>query len=255
MTTITATIITQDEAADIAACIESVLWMDEIIILDAKSTDGTQDICRKYDKVKLIETDWPGFGKQKNRALELATSDWIFSIDADERITPELKAEIIKTINATNNDYVAYKIPRLNYFSGKVLYHCANKKGDNPIRLIKKNCGNFNDAAVHESIIVNGKTGLLKNHLLHFSYKNLEELITKINSYSTLGAETLSATKAQPHIIKIFGHAFWSFIKIYFIKLGFLDGWPGFLFAFSNFESTFYRYAKLREKQRNIYES
>lgn len=247
MPTISTIIITKNEAQNIVACIESVLWTDEIIVLDCGSTDQTQNICKKYaPKVKIYETDWPGFGKQKNRALALATSDWVLSIDADERITPELKQEISKKLTLSN--YVAYKIPRLNHFLGKPIKHCFGNNSDAPIRLIKKDCGKFSDDIIHEKIITNGAIGKLQNKMQHFSFNNIEEIINKINNYSTLGATKLYDAKRKTSYLKAFAHASWAFVKIYFLKLGFLDGWIGFIVAFSNFEGVFYRYAKLLRK-------
>jgi glycosyltransferase involved in cell wall biosynthesis len=248
MSTISTIIITKNESQNIADCIESVLWTDEIIVLDCGSTDYTQNICKKYaPKVKLHETDWPGFGKQKNRALSLATSNWILSIDADERITSKLKDEILQKLSSS--DYVAYKIPRLNYFLGKPIKHCFGNKSDAPIRLVKSGSCTFSNDIIHEKIIVNGETGKLQNKLDHFSFNNIEGLINKINNYSTIGAIKLYDAKRKTSYAKAFAHASWAFIRIYFLKCGFLDGWAGFVIAFSNFEGTFYRYAKLLEKE------
>lgn len=247
MPTISTIIITKNEEQNIAACIESVLWTDEIIVLDSGSTDKTLDICKKYaPKVKTYAADWPGFGKQKNRALELATSTWVLSIDADERATPELKQEILRKLNDTN--CVAYNIPRLNYFLGRPIKYCFGNNNDAPIRLIKKDCGKFTDDIIHERLIANGPTSKLQNKLQHFSFSSIEELINKINNYSTLGAIKLYETQKKTSYTKAFAHASWIFIKIYFLKRGFLDGWPGFIIAFSNFEGVFYRYTKLLEK-------
>ena len=241
MPTISTLIITKNEAHDIEACIESVLWTDEIIILDCGSTDNTIDICKKYaPKVKLHQTDWPGFGKQKNRALVLATSEWILSIDADERVTPELKNEILQTLD--NSSYVAYQIPFQNHFLNRKIKYCFGD--DFHTRLAKKEFCKFSDNIVHEKIIINGATGKLRKKIDHFSCDNMEELINKINSYSTLGAITLHQSGKKASFARALTHACWKFIKIYFINLGFLDGWPGFILAFSNFEGTFYKYAK-----------
>jgi glycosyltransferase involved in cell wall biosynthesis len=249
MPTISATVITKNEEQNIVACIESVLWADEIVVLDCGSTDQTLALCKKYEpKVKVYEADWPGFGKQKNRVLALATSAWILSIDADERVTSELKQEILQKINHTN--CVAYKIPRLTYFLGKPIKYCFGNKSDTPIRLIKKGFGDFSDDVIHEKIIVTGITGELQNKLQHFSFGSAEELINKINSYSALGAAKLYDAKITTSYAKAFAHASWAFIKIYFLRFGFLDGWAGFIVAFSNFEGVFYRYAKLLEKVR-----
>ena len=251
MQTISTIIITKNEEQDIAACIESALWTNEIIILDSGSADTTLAVCEKYaPKVRVhTTTDWSGFGKQKNRALAFATSDWILSIDADERVTPELKQEILQKLNLNNTDFIAYKMPRITYFLGKQIKYCFSNNSDAPIRLVKKDCGKFSDDIIHEKLVISGKTGELKSKLQHFSFGNIEELINKINNYSSLGATKLYGTKKKTSYAMAFTHAFWIFVKIYFLKLGFLDGWPGFIIALSNFEGTFYRYAKLKEKE------
>lgn len=244
-------IITKNEATHIATCIKSVLWTDEIIILDCGSTDQTQEICKTYaPKVKLYVTDWPGFGKQKNRALTLATSTWMLSIDADEQVTPELKQEILQTLK--NTKYTAYKIPFVDYFLDKPIKYYFGLLTYSRIRLAKKEFCKFSDDIVHEKIMVTGKIGKLKNKLHHFSFANIETLINKINSYSTLGAIKLYSQNKTTCFSQAFGHACWTFIKIYFLKFGFINGWRGFIIALSNFEGTFYRYVKLLEKDKHV---
>lgn len=249
MPTISTIIITKNEARNIEACIASVIWTNEIIILDCGSTDYTQDICKKYaPKVKLYETDWPGFGKQKNRAMQLAISEWLFFIDADERVTPELQDEILQTLDQDKNNYAAYQMPRQNYFLKKQLNYCCSRGDASSIRLVKKGWGKFSDKIVHESITINGNIGQMHQELSHFSWGSLEELLNKTNCYSTLGALQLEQTKNKSSFAGALARASWAFIRTYFIRLGFLDGWPGFIIAFSNFEGTFYKYAKLYEK-------
>ncbi|MDR1057118.1 MAG: glycosyltransferase family 2 protein [Coxiellaceae bacterium] len=243
MPTISATIITKNEAKHIKDCIESVLWTDEIIILDCGSTDNTQDICKQYiPKVKLYETDWPGFGKQKNRALEFSTSEWVLSIDADERVTPELEVEILQILE--HPQHTAYQIPRQNYFLGKPLKFCCGNN-DTPIRLAKREFCKFSDDIIHEKMIINGRIGRLRKKLKHYSCDSLEELTNKTNNYSTLGALKLNQNKEQGGLVKALLHASWIFIKFYFIRLGCLDGLPGFIIALNNFKGTFYKYTKL----------
>lgn len=247
MPTISTIIITKNEEQQIRSCIEAVLWTDEIVVLDCGSSDNTKNICREFaPKVKLYETDWPGFGKQKNRALDLATSDWILSIDADEIVPTELKNEMLLAVKC--DSYVAYQIPLQNHFLNRQIKYCFKK--DLHIRLAKKGFCKFSDEIVHEKIIINGRIGRLQEKLNHFSYANLEELIDKINSYSTLGSLKLYQSQKKTSFVQALAYASWRFIKIYFINLGFLDGLPGFIMACSNFEGTFYKYVKLLEKNR-----
>ena len=246
MATIAATIITKNEVKNIEDCIKSLLWMDQIIVFDSGSTDGTIAICEKYG-AKVIKTDWLGFGIQKNRALEAAATDWIFSIDADERVTPELQQEILSMISG-EHDFVAFKVPRQSYVLNRPVKYCFSSKSDAPIRLFKRGYAKFTNDVVHEKIIPDGNVASLKNVLLHFSFPDLATILKKVSLYSSLGAEKLAAKHVKSSVVKIFWHAIWSFIRMYFLKLGFLDGWSGFIIAFGNFEETFYRYAKLLEK-------
>lgn len=248
MATLSTIIITKNEEKQIKACIESVLWSNEIIVLDSGSTDHTVKICREFaPKVKLFETDWPGFGKQKNRALGVATSDWVLSIDADEVVTPELAQEILQVLNH-NDSVAAYQIPRLNYLQKIPLRHCFKK--DLVLRLFRRGQGSFSNEEVHEKVLISdgGKIKSLKNRIDHFSFASLEAVIAKMNNYSSLGARKLYAQSNNNHITNPLVRAGWIFIKIYFLNLGFLDGWPGFIIAFSNFEGVFYKYAKLRQQ-------
>lgn len=238
-------IMTKNEADNIAACIESALWADEVLILDCGSTDNTIEICKKYP-VKILNTDWPGFGEQSNHALNTVTYEWCFLLDADERITEELKQEILITINS-NSVHKAYQIPRLNFFMGKALRYSLNPNSDLPVKLLKKGSAQFQHG-VHPKPIVDGTTGKLKKYLLHYPFKNLTEILNKANYYSSLGATKLEG-HTKPSFLKALLHAKWVFIKIYILKLGFLDGWPGFIIALSNFEGTFYKYAKLVENK------
>ncbi|MFA6409170.1 MAG: glycosyltransferase family 2 protein [Gammaproteobacteria bacterium] len=248
MPTLSAIIITKNEEEQIAACLDSLSFVDEIIVLDTNSTDKTEEICAKYN-AKFSTAPWQGFGKQKQLALEMASSDWVLSIDADEHVTEELKNEILALLQKPSS-VVAYKIPRLTTFYGQAVTHCCNPKKDTPVRLIKRGSARFSDDLVHEKILVDGEIGTLQSQIIHHSFKNLEEILLKTNSYSTLGAEKLNQKGIQGSILKAFGHAIWVFLKIYFFKGGFMDGWPGFLIALGNFEGTFYRYAKLLEMQK-----
>lgn len=248
MPTISTIIITKNEEKHIKDCIETVLWTDEIIVVDSGSTDRTQNICKEYfPKVKLYITDWPGYGNQKNRALGYASSDWILSLDADERITPELKTEILQAIT-DNSNYIAYQIPRTPYFYNRPIYYAFNSRKDTPTRLARKGLCKFTDAIIHETLLANGKIKKLKNSLKHFTCDNLEESINKINNYSSLGAINLGRDHKKVSIVKAITHSIWLFVKVYFLRLGFLEGWPGFLIALNHAEVNFYKYAKALEK-------
>ena len=249
-------IITKNAAKHLKQCLDSVLWTSEIIVLDCGSSDDTVNICKTYgDKLKLHQTDWPGFGKQKNRALNLASSEWILSLDADEVVTPELQSEITNLLIQKNQDnqVVAYKIPRLTYCFDRPVKHCFGYNKDKPIRLLKKDHGYFSDDIVHEKIIVDGDVGSLNQQIQHFSFSSIEDIINKMHSYSTLSATKLYQKQYKTTPAKAFLHAFWIFFRIYVLRLGFLDGYCGFVIALSNFEGVFYKYAKLMELYKSGY--
>lgn len=234
-------VITKNEANDIAQCLESVTWADEIIVLDSGSNDDTVSICQRYtDKVWI--TDWPGFGPQKQRALEKAKGDWVLSIDADERVTPGLRAEIERAI--VQNQHEAYLLPRYSSYCGHYIKY-GGWYPDYVLRLFQRKKSHFSPDIVHESVIVDGRIGKLTGFLLHNSYADLEEVVTKINSYSSLGAQKLFERGKKSSLSSAIFHALWKFIFMYFLKLGFLDGRRGLMLAISSAEGVYYKYAKL----------
>lgn len=238
-------VITKNEAAHIGRCLESVAWAEQIIVLDSGSDDDTVAICRRYTD-RVYQTDWPGFGIQKQRAVDKADGDWIFSIDADEVVTPELRAEIEQAMQSER--YKGYEIPRLSSYCGRQMRH-GGWWPDYVLRLFRRDCGRFTDAAVHESIIVEGEVGRLKSPLLHDAFINLDEVLHKVNSYSTLGAEMLYRRGVRSSLTKAVFKGIWTFIRTYWLKAAFLDGRQGFMLSISNAEGTYYKYMKLLELQ------
>ncbi len=234
-------VITKNESSHIARCLGSVTWADEIIVLDSGSTDNTVDICKSFTP-HVFSTDWPGYGPQKQRALEKARGDWVLSLDADEYISDNLKHEILNHIQS--NDACGYKTPRLSSFCGKQMKH-GGWWPDYVLRLFQRNKGHFSNDNVHEHVIVEGTIKKLENPILHETYVNLEEALTKMNSYSSLGAEKLfNKGKKSSFFLALFKGA-WSFFNTYFIKAAFLDGSHGLLLAINTAEYTFYKYMKL----------
>lgn len=237
------TIITKNEANRIEACLRSIAWADEIIVLDSGSTDNTVALCQKYTDQVFI-TDWPGFGPQKNRALEKATGDWVLSIDADEQISDALHHEILAVIQS-NPPYSAYAILRQSSYLGKILRH-GDWSNDYCIRLFRRTHVQFTNDCVHEKVqVITGKTGKLKNPFYHQTYTSLEQVIEKINSYSSLTAKTKHEKGQRATLFKAIGRGLWTFFRCYILKRGFLDGREGFMLAISNAETTYYRYAKM----------
>jgi len=241
MPSLSVIIITFNEAHDIRACLESVKWADEIIVLDSGSTDKTVAICKEYT-AKVFVTDWPGYGIQKQRALQYAQSDWILSLDADERISSALHQALIQAINT--QDYHAYKIPFHSFFCGQRIYYGAWHSKSH-VRLFKRNSGHFDDAVVHENLMINGNIGKINEAIQHYTYHNLNEMLRKINDYSSAGAQLRHTQNKKGSLLTAITHALWSFAKGYIIQLGFLDGKAGFIIAVANAEYAYYRYLKL----------
>lgn len=235
-------IITKNEAHAIGDCLRSITWADEIIVVDSGSTDETVSICQKMGANVAFTSDWPGFGKQKNRAIALATQPWVLSLDADERVTPELQEEIKRVIAINENS--SYRMPRSSSYCGQFIKH-SGWRPDYVTRLFKRNHGLFSDDLVHERLLTEHVTQTLKHSLQHVSYINLEEVLDKANRYSTAGAAMSFANGKSATLGKAIRHSAWAFIRTYFIRLGFLDGKMGFILAISNAETTYYRYLKL----------
>src|SRR6266850_4640973 len=241
---ISVVIITKNEEANIERCLRSVDWADEIIVLDSGSTDRTVEISRELGARVSLTADWPGFGPQKNRALDQATGDWVLSLDADERVTLELREEIMAIVFG-GAEFDAYAIPRLSSYCGQFMRH-SGWWPDYVTRLFRRGKARFSDDLVHEKLIVGGRTGRLKNHLVHFAFEDFEEVLRKVDQYSTASARMLFARGRTGSLSKAVFHAFWTFFRTYVLRAGFLDGSHVFMLAVSNAEGTFYRYAKLR---------
>ncbi len=234
-------IITKNEAMNMPGCIGSVAWADEVIVVDSGSSDATVAICRELGASTYVH-EWPGFGAQKNRALAYARNDWVLSIDADERVSGELRAEIEATLERGGAE-VAYKIPRLSSFCGRQMRH-SGWYPDYVTRLFRRDAARFSDDLVHERVIATGKVGALRQDLLHQSYRDLDQLLVKMNQYSTAGAQMLLESGRQTSLKQAVGHAFWAFVRTYILRAGFMDGREGFMVAIATAEGTYYRYAK-----------
>ncbi|HEX7385663.1 MAG TPA: glycosyltransferase family 2 protein [Castellaniella sp.] len=240
--TLSVVIITKNEAAHIEACLDSVAFADEIVVLDSGSTDATCELARARGARVEVSDDWPGFGPQKNRALALATGDWILSLDADERVPDDLAQEICRTVSASQAN--GYRMARLSSFCGRPILH-SGWWPDYVLRLFRRGAGQFSDDQVHEHVQVPGKVDTLAAHLLHDPYRSLEHFIDKLNRYSTDGALKAYAKGRRTTVLGPFGHASWTFIRHYLLRRGFLDGWQGLVLAGMAATGSFYRYAKL----------
>lgn len=248
MNRLSVVIITLNEENNMAACLESVKWADEIIVVDSGSHDKTIEICKRYSNF-VYEVPWQGFGKQKNSAVDLAHFDWILSVDADERVTPELKEEI-QTLLKQEIDFSGYSISRKSYFEKRLILHCGWFP-DYSIRIFNKKMGRFNDVQVHESVQIKGKTGYLKHSLIHYTYKNISDFLIRMNRYSTLAANDLFASKKKRTVLKMIFRPPAAFIKMYLVKGGYKEGFLGIILCGLYAFYTFVKYSKLWELNKN----
>ena len=247
---ISAYIIAYNEAEKIRDCINSVLWADEIIVADSHSTDGTTEIAEELG-AKVVHITFKGYGDLRNKAISYCNGEWIFSLDSDERCTKNVRDEILTLIENASLDI--YKIPRQNFFMGRWIKHSGWHPNFRQPQLFRNGKMSYDFEPVHEGFINQSdkEIGVINNVIWQLPFKNTEEVMHKANRYSTLGVEKLQDKGETGGVFKAFLHGFWSFIKHYIFKLGFLDGGPGFVIAFGNFEGTFYRYIKLTEAQAN----
>lgn len=239
-------IITKNESEHIATCLKSVSWADEIIVLDSGSSDNTVSICKQFTQ-HVYETDWPGFGLQKQRALDKAKGEWVLSIDSDEQVSDELKNEIQQAMR--DSDTSGFEIPRLSSYCGKQMKH-GGWWPDHVLRLFQRQVGHFTEDLIHERIIVTGSLRKLKKPILHEAFINPEEVLHKVNSYSSLGAKKLFNTGKTTTLKVAILKGLWTFFRTYFIKMSFLDGSQGLMLAISNAEGTYYKYLKLLDLQK-----
>ncbi|OGB35512.1 MAG: alpha-L-glycero-D-manno-heptose beta-1,4-glucosyltransferase [Burkholderiales bacterium RIFCSPLOWO2_12_FULL_61_40] len=248
MTQISVYIIAFNEAEKVRATIESVRWADEIIVVDSWSTDGTADIATQLG-ARVVQVKFNGFGDLRNQAISACSHGWIFSLDADERCTPEAAAEI-KSITENASSLDAYWTPRRNYFMGRWIKHSGWYPNYRQPQLFRKGAMQYDLKPVHEGYVLQSSrpVGHMQNAIWQFPFKNMSEVMHKANRYSSLGAEKIKHKKISMGSALV--HGLWSFSKHYFFKLGFLDGWAGFVIAFGNFEGTFYRYVKAIEIQK-----
>ena len=240
MPLLSAIVITRNEAANIGACLDALSFCDERIVVDCGSTDSTVEIARKKGaRVEIHE--WRGFGPQKNFALSLATATWVLSIDADERVTRELAAEIDRAIAYTLAD--GFELPRLSSFCGRDMRH-SGWYPDYVLRLFRRGKARFDDAVVHERVICEGALLRLKEPLIHHPVARLEDALSRMDRYSTASADALVASGKRVSFFAGIGHGLYAFLRTYVLKLGFLDGAEGFLLAVANAEGSYYRYMK-----------
>lgn len=237
-------IITGNEEKNIKDCLKSVSWADEIIVVDSESKDKTVEIAKEFTD-KVVIHKWEGYAAQKSYALNLASNEWVLSLDADERVMPEL-AEEIMTMKFNDSD--AYKIHRENYFLGKKIKYCG-WGNDYQLRLFRKSKTKLTDRLVHEGFVVEGNISTLKNSMKHYSYENLKEGFAKINEYSSLEANEKYKRKNVSGST-IFFYPVIAFLQHYIFRKGFLDGTHGLLISLMHAMTKLQVQMKMWELQR-----
>lgn len=246
---VSAILITKNAAATLRRCLQSLSWADEIVVVDSGSTDDTPAICRELGVKFIASIDWPGFGPQKNRALDAATGDWVLSIDADEWITPALRDEI-RAVMAAPAAATAYAMPRQSSFCGRFMKH-SGWWPDYVVRLFQAGGARFSDDAVHERVVPTGRVSRLRQPLLHEAVTTMDQMLNKVNLYSGASANMLHERGRRASIGTALLHGGWAFFRTYVLRRGFLDGAEGFVLAVANAEVSYYRYIKLMLLRRN----
>jgi glycosyltransferase involved in cell wall biosynthesis len=233
-------IIAQNEAANIGACLDSVTFADERIVVDGGSLDDTVAIAEGKG-ARVVSHPFSNFGEQKNFALSLATGDWVLSLDADERVSPALRAEMQRAMGEGKAD--GYEMPRLSSFCGRPMRH-SGWYPDYVLRLFRRGTARFSDDIVHERLVCGGVVARLGEPLLHAPVTRLEDALSRMDRYSTANAETIVASGRRVWFITGVVRGFYAFFSTYVLRAGFLDGREGFLLAVANAEGTYYKYMK-----------
>jgi glycosyltransferase involved in cell wall biosynthesis len=246
---LTVTVITRNEARHIGAALESVAWADERIVVDSGSNDETAAIARAHG-ARVEVRDWPGYSAQKNAAASLASNDWILSIDADERVTPELGAEI-RALLEQGPSARGYRVPRVTRYLGRWI-RGTDWYPDYQLRLYDRRFGRWNGRPVHESIDLDGEPGLLRNDLQHYAYRDISHHLETIDRYTTLAADQWHAEGRRTTVIGAVVHAKLAFLRNYLLRGGFKDGAAGLIVSLLNAYYVFIKLAKLWERQRRL---
>ncbi len=244
MPCVSVTIITFNEAAHIGAALESVAWADEIVVVDAESTDDTVDIARRYTQAVYVRP-WNGFVDQKNFAAEKASHDWIFSLDADERVSPALSGEIRSVLGQTPA-VRGFKVPRVSFYLGRWV-RSTDWYPDRQLRLYDRRAGRWTGQRVHESVEVQGPVGRLRNDLLHYPYRDISDQLETINRYSTLAALQMHESGRRASVLDVVVRPPLALLRNYVLRHGFTDGSVGLVISLLNASYVLLKFAKLWE--------
>lgn len=230
--------IVKNEERMLRRCLEAIQWADEIIVLDSGSTDDTLAIAKEYTD-KVYSTDWPGYGIQKQRALDYATGDWILNLDADEIVDANLKEAILQVM--AENQYNAFRVPIRMVFYGKPLHYSSSPQRH--VRLFQREGAQFSSDLVHEKIMLSNhhRIGTITPPLMHYSFRDLTHLIDKMNRYSSYTAKMRQQRQQKPSLIKTLLGSSWMFLRCYFLQRGLMDGKEGFVLAMLHAQASLYR--------------
>lgn len=243
--TIGIAIITKNEVDRIERLLKSVEFANEILVVDSGSTDGTQDFCRKMG-ARVVFNEWPGFGPQKQFAMDLVHSDWILNLDADEEVSEELAKEMIEAVRNADPQIHGFSIPRLSRYLGRWIRH-GGWYPDYKIRLVRRGRGKWSEDALHEKLNVNGKVTRLSKPILHHVYRGISDHVKTINRFSDVYARSRTSA-GSGFVLAGVGHAFVKFLECYVWKFGILDGVPGLIIAMNSSWYVFLKHAKRWER-------
>lgn len=249
MPKLSVTVIAKDEAADIGGALTSVAWADEIVVVDSMSADETVSIARQHTD-RVIVREWPGYVAQKNYAASIASHDWILSLDADERVTPELAQEI-RTALTSDPGHAGYRMPRVTFHLGRWI-RTTDWYPDDQLRLYDRRAAEWTGRYVHEGVTVRGSIGVLGGELEHFAYRDIADHLETINRYTTYAASEMRETGQRAGLLRLAGHPPLAFLRNYLLKGGIRDGVPGFIISAMNAYYVFLKFAKLAELQRSV---
>jgi len=244
---VSAVVIALNEERRIGPCLESLSWADEIVVVDAESVDGTVALARRYtDKVSTVP--WRGFGRQKQAAVDLAAHDAVLNVDCDERVTPELADEIMEIL-AGDGMLPGYSIPRRTFLGRKEIRHCGWYP-DRTVRFFDRRNARYSDHIVHERVVVSGRVGECRHHLLHHSFSGVSDLLVKLERYGDLSARQMHEAGRRCRLADVLLRPPFAFFRTYVLKLGFLDGFEGLLISATTAFLSFTKYVKLRELEK-----
>ncbi|MBI5471355.1 MAG: glycosyltransferase family 2 protein [Ignavibacteriae bacterium] len=249
MSTVSVITLALNEEHNIVDCLKSVQWANEILVVDSGSTDRTVELA-KANRANVLTVEWKGYGATKNFALERATGEWILWLDADERVTPELAAEMANIVRENTSEFSGYSAARRAYFLGKWIRHCGWYPG-RVTRLFRKSASRFTESNVHEQIKVEGRIGEMKNDLLHFTDPNLQHYFQKFNRYTSLGAQDLAERGKRFSLYDVLVRPPFLFFRMYILRRGFLDGVQGLILCVVSSAYVFTKYAKLWELEQD----